>query len=240
MIDRRVFIAGPLALGVAGALVPAQAARPVRRELWTFDDLQTVAGEPLKLVGAPRLMDSPWGPATRFDGVDDALIVGEHPLAGAERFTVQALFRPEGGAFEQRWFHLESAETPSVAPGTGSTRMLFEIRVVGDRWYLDAFMTGAGYRQTMMAPTKTYPVGEWHHVAQTYDGQTYRSFVNGDLQMEVDTPFVPQGPGQASIGMRLNHVAFFRGAVREIRFATEALASTQFALPKATAPLAHS
>jgi hypothetical protein len=108
--------------------------------------------------------------------------------------------------------------------------MLFEIRVVGERWYLDAFMTGAGYRQAMMAPDKTYPVGAWHHVAQTYDGRTYRSFINGDLQMAVDMPFVPQRPGQASIGMRLNRVAFFQGAVREVRFATEALQPTHFSL----------
>ncbi|MFD2783688.1 hypothetical protein ACFS32_24585 [Novosphingobium pokkalii] len=52
-----------------------------------------------------------------FDGVQDALILPRHPLAGAAQFTAEALFRPDGGAFEQRWLHLASDDQPGRPPG---------------------------------------------------------------------------------------------------------------------------
>ena len=39
--------------------------------------------------------------------MDDGLQLDVHPLAGAETFTFEAIFRPDGGNAEQRWFHLE-------------------------------------------------------------------------------------------------------------------------------------
>lgn len=217
-MDRRDFLTGALVASTAAVARPAIAAGSPDT-VWTFDNLREVGGQRLGLIGAPRLIDSPWGPATHFDGVRDGLFLDAHPLAGAATFTIEALFRPDGGQFEQRWFHLESNQSPPVPPGKGDTRMLFEIRVVEDRWYLDAFMAGPGYRQAMVSPTKTYPVGRWYRVAQTYDGRTYRSFVDGELQMETSPVFTPQGPGRASVGVRLNQVAFFHGAVRQARFA---------------------
>ena len=101
--------------------------------------------------------------------------------------------------------------------------MLFEIRVVENSWYLDAFMVGAGYRVTMMAPDKLFPVGRWYHAAKTYDGRFFRSYVNGELQMEVATPFTPQTAGRASVGARMNGVTHFHGAIQEARFTREAL-----------------
>lgn len=217
---------GLLAAGASAIAAPSLGLPSVRT--WTFDSLESVGGQRLTLEGRPRLIAAPGGKAILFDGVGDAVFINEHPLAGAQTFTAEAIFRPDGGAFEQRWLHLESAETPAVAPGKGATRMLFEIRVVESRWYLDAFMTGPGYKQAMMVPSKLFPVGRWHHVAQTYDGQTYRSFVDGELQMEVATAFTPQASGKSSIGTRLNRVAHFNGAVREARFTHQALSPAQF------------
>ena len=88
-----------------------------------------------------RVIDSPVGKAVEFDGVDDALFIDNHPLAGATTFTWEAIFRPDGGEAQQRWFHL-SEQDPATGADTDN-RMLFEIRVVGDEWYLDSYASQA-------------------------------------------------------------------------------------------------
>lgn len=196
---------------------------------WTFDRLDKIGGVVTRVEGQPRIIDSPLGKAIEFDGVDDALFVDNHPLAGMANFTFEAYFRPDGGAFEQRWFHLASDEIPGAEPT--NTRFLFEIRVVEDRWYLDAFTRGPGYNETLITPEKTFPVGQWYHVAQTYDGKTYKSFVNGELQDSADIAFKAQGPGKSSVGVRINRVNYFKGAVRQARFTDHALDPSQFMPP---------
>lgn len=224
LLDRRTLLIGALATA-SGA-----SARP-RPAIWTFDRLDRIGGHRVRSIGNPQLIRTPLGRAVEFDGVDDALFIDHHPLANTPRFTFEALFRPDGGAFEQRWFHLESDQNPPVAPGTGTTRILFEIRVVGERWYLDAFMRGPGYNQPLIVPEKTFPVGRWYHVAQSYDGAVYRSYVDGVLQMAMPLTFTRQGPGKASIGMRMNRVNPFRGAVRQVAFTRgEALTPDRFVL----------
>ena len=225
-----------LAAGTAGLTLGACASLPRRNSaetaVWTFDRLADIGGVPTHVEGAPVLTDSPWGRAVLFDGADDALFIDRHPLAGAQTFTFEALFRPDGGDFAQRWFHLASDE-PAPAPGAApvGTRFLFEIRVVGDSWYLDAFTRGPDYSQALIAEDKLFPLGRWHHVAQTYDGATYRSFVNGVLQAEAPIAFTPQGPGWSSVGCRFNRVDYFRGAVREARFTHACLPPERFANP---------
>lgn len=224
--NRRGLLAGGAALGL-GLPALAEAKSPVQT-LWRFDNLKSVGGASVRIEGEPKLVAGPGGKAVRFDGVDDALFIDQHPLAGAATFTFEAVFRPDGGAFEQRWFHLESDTNPPSEPGRGTTRMLFEIRVLEDQWYLDAFMRGPTYNKPMMVPEKLFPIGRWHHVAQTYDGTMYRSYVNGVLQMEAPVDFTPQGPGTASVGVRMNKVHYFNGAVRSARFTHAALQPSQF------------
>jgi hypothetical protein len=216
-----------LCLGLGVVVAPAAMAF-TRKRVWRFDNPRKVDGHPVRVEGDPQVIDSPNGRVMLFDGQKDVLFIDHHPLAGASTFTTELVFRPDGGAFEQRLLHLESDETPAVAPGKGTTRMLFEIRVVENSWYLDAFMIGAGYRVTMMAPDKLFPLGRWYHVAKTYDGKFFRSYVNGELQMEMATPFTPQGPGRASVGARMNQVTHFKGAIREARFTHKALPATAF------------
>jgi Concanavalin A-like lectin/glucanases superfamily len=215
-----------LLLGLAAVAAPVMASP--RKQVWKFSSLRKIGGHPAHAYGAPQSIRSPVGAAVLFDGQDDVLFVDDHPLAGAATFTTELIFRPDGGAFEQRLLHLESDESPPAEPGKGTTRMLIEIRVVDANWYLDAFMVGAGYRATMMVPEKLFPIGRWYHAAATYDGQFFRSFVNGELQMEMATPFKPQGPGRTSVGARMNQVTHFKGAIHQARFTQKALPAKAF------------
>jgi hypothetical protein len=227
-VNRRDILRGAGALALGGcATAPADPSPG--QEIWTFDRPDRVGGAPTVVEGAPTVIDGPRGPAILFNGIDDALFVARHPLAGASAFTFEALFRPDGGAEEQRWLHLQEDPALPDAP-SGGTRMLFEIRVRGERWALDAFVKGPGYNHALLFPDKLHPVGRWHHVAQTCDGRMYRSYVDGVLQGEAEIAFAPQGVGRASVGCRLNHVDYFNGAVAEARFSRTALPPSDFAL----------
>ena len=228
LIRRDVLLgaAGLLAAPVVGA---ASKPSPV---VWTFDRLENVGGAATRVEGQPTLIDTPLGRATLFDGVDDALFIDRHPLAGAATFTFEAIFRPDGGAFAQRWFHLAADEPvpPAGAPPTppSNTRFLFEIRVVEQAWYLDAFVRGPGYNKALIFPEKLHPVGRWFHVAQTYDGKTYRSYVDGVLQGEAEIAFTAQGLGRASVGTRMTRENYFKGAIHLARFTPRALGPEAF------------
>jgi hypothetical protein len=230
----RVKIAAILAL--AAIATPALA----KETLWRFDNLARIGGMAPKLEGKPALVNSPLGKAVAFNGKDDALFLPGRPLVGAKTFTIEAIFRPDGGAVEQRWMHI-AATDPSTGRDTeakegapvgtdGNGRFMFEIRVNGANWYLDAFFSGkGGPSQALAFPDKLHPLGRWYAVTQTYDGRLYRSYVDGVLQGEAEKPgFVPHGPGHAMIGTRMNHVNYFHGAVAEIRFTDKALKPGQF------------
>ena len=213
------------------------AADPAPKQItWTFDRLDTIGGLPVTVEGNPKVVESPVGKAIEFDGVDDAIWIEQHPLAGAAQFTFEAIFRPDGGESQQRWFHLAeidpktglatSAEKTTTEP---NSRFLFEIRVVdGTHWYLDGFVNGPGYNKALMFPDKVHPIGQWFHVADSYDGRMFRSYVNGELQGEAAVDFKPQGPGRASVGVRMNRVNYFHGAVAKARFTPRALPVSEF------------
>ncbi len=203
---------------------------------WTFDRLDKIGGVATTVEGHPKIIDSPVGKAVEFDGVGDSLLIERHPLAGAETFTFEAIFRPDGGANQQRWFHLAeidpktglatSVEKTTTEP---NARFLFEIRVVNEnQWYLDAFVHGPGYSKALMFADKVHPIGQWYHVAQVYDGKIYRSYVNGELQGEAEVALKAQGPGRASVGVRMNKVNYFHGAVAKARFTAKALPVSEF------------
>jgi hypothetical protein len=210
--------------------------------LWRFDNLERIGGYRVRVEGQPHPTSTPEGTAIAFDGVNDALFIPAHPLAGARTFTFEAIFRPDGGSFEQRWFHLAQADpaAPSALypPVKASgPRFLFEIRVVAKSWYLDAFTSGPGYSKTLAAPEKRFPVGRWYSVAQTYDGHTYRSYVNGELQAEAPLAFAPQGAGYSSIGTRIDRRNYFHGAIYAARFTPRALPPGEFLkVPRALGP----
>src|SRR5262245_15186875 len=80
-------------LALTGAiLIRSGLAATAPSESWTFDRLDRLGDHATTIVGNPRVVDTPIGKAIEFDGVDDALFVDAHPLAGAETFTWEAIF----------------------------------------------------------------------------------------------------------------------------------------------------
>jgi hypothetical protein len=233
MKPERARSAIPAAFALAGigfCIAGVYGQQSTQPEVWIFDRIENVGGLPTKVFGHPHVIDTPLGKAMEFNGTDDALFIGEHPLAGAETFTFEALFRPDaGGALEQRWFHL-AEQDPATGKDT-DTRLLFETRLIGDSWCLDAFVNTPVGSQALLDRSLLHPLGSWYHVAMVYDGSEFRSYVDGVLQKKALVRFTPQGKGHSSVGVRINRVNYFKGAVREARFTRSALRPEEFIRP---------
>jgi hypothetical protein len=228
----------PLLIGAAVALADGPVvAQPVPDVIWQFDRLDNIGGNRAHIDGQPKIIATAAGKAALFDGIHDGLFIDKHPLAGFSQFTFEALVRPDGGDPAQRWFHLAETDPKTGLDATvdannptadKNSRFTFELRVDGDSCYFESFTHGPGYQSALIDKTKTHPLGQWYVVTQTYDGQTHRSFVNGVLEKEAPIAYVPQGPGHSSVGVRINHVSYFKGAVMRAHFAPRALAPSEF------------
>lgn len=188
--------------------------------VWTFDRLDRIGGHATTVLGQPRVVDTPIGTAIEFDGVDDALLVDVHPLAGAATFTWEAIFRPDGGSPAQRWFHLQESGSDH--------RLLSEIRLVDGRWCLDSYVHAPDADKALINRERLHPLGAWAHVAAVYDGREFRNYVNGVQEGAAEIRFMPQGRGRSAIGVRINLVDYFKGAIHVARFTRRALAPSEF------------
>ena len=184
---------------------------------WKIDSLDNIGGRSVEKIGNPLVN----GRGVSFDGLADGLVVNGNPIAGAAAFTVEAVFRPDaGGTFEQRWFHIQEA--------ANDNRVLLEIRLTGDEWFLDTFIKSGENKLTLYSENFKHKAGEWYHVALVYDGTTMRHFVDGKEELSGPLLIRSLGDGNTSIGVRMNRVFWFKGAVRKARFTARPLVPTEF------------
>jgi hypothetical protein len=191
------------------------------QELWKFDRLDQLGRHPTRILGQPHLIDSPLGKAIEFNGKDDAIFVDTHPLAGADKFTWEVIFRPDpdGGA-EQRFFHLQERDTVN--------RLLFEIRIKEGRWFLDSFAVTGDHSRTLFNKDHLHPFGPWYHVAMVYDGREFRNYVDGVEENSGELKLAPQRQGQSSVGVRINLRDYFKGAIAVSRMTRRPLSPEEF------------
>ena len=221
---------------LAAAQTPAP--KPPAEQIWRFDNLNSIGGHPAQILGHPQLIESPYGKAVQFNGVGDALFLPVHPLAGARMYTWEVIFRPDAdGAQAQRFFHLQEQD-----PATGQdtkNRMLFEIRIIDGKWCLDSFASSGESNRTLLncQADHLYPLGQWYRVTAVYDGKELRNYIGDVLQGSGALDLKPQFPGHASVGMRINKLFPFKGAVLLSRMVPRALPMSEFLkMPPATAP----
>ena len=190
--------------------------------VWDVDNLKSIGGHETTVLGSPKIIETETGKAAEFDGVKDGLVVEALPLAGAERFTLEIIFRPDAkGLKEQRFLHLQENNT--------EYRILIETRLTDDnQWYLDTYIKSAKGDQTLAKSANTHPVGQWYNATVVYDGQEMRHYINGVKEMSKKLAFSPLSEGKTSIGVRINQVYWFKGASRKVRFTRRVLAPEEF------------
>ena len=233
MQGRRLKSAALAGLAMIAAFAYPQAPAVAREattpeaEVWNFDQISTLGGHPVTVLGHPRVIQSPYGKAVEFNGVDDALLVGVHPLAGVSAYTWEVIFRPDAdGAQAQRFFHLQEQD-PQTGKDTDN-RMLFEIRILDGQWCLDSFAMTAGERLTLLNCKLLHPLGKWYRVTAVYDGKEFRNYVGDELKGAGDLKLGPQLPGHSSVGVRINKEFYFKGAILTARMTRRALPVEQF------------
>lgn len=188
---------------------------------WRLDSLSVVGGHAVTVVGAPRVVQTPVGPALEFNGSSDGVFLDVNPLAGLERFTVEVLFEPAGdGPPEQRFLHFEEAG--------GARRALVETRMLPDRrWALDTFLRHGETGLTLLDRERAHPADGWQAVALVYDGTTMSHYVNGVRELDGTIALGRMEAGRTSIGVRQNKVYWFKGRIARVRITPRALAPAE-------------
>ncbi|GEM_PF-109188 len=216
------FVKGPGWKGGADAPASAETSSAEGSVTWRLDNLENIGGHDVTVLGKPKVIDTPAGKALEFDGVDDGIYLDTHPLAGLEEFTVEVVFNPYAdGAREQRFFHMQENDSAS--------RVMFETRLPGDnQWFLDTFIKTPHSDVTLYAEEDLHPIGPWRHAAIVVDGWRFRHYVDGKLELSEWLNYEPQGEGRTSLGMRINQVHWFRGAIRTVRITPRPLSPDAF------------
>lgn len=195
--------------------------------IWRIDSTSTINGLTPTVLGAPTVADVGPGNAVCFDGVDDGLVFGANPLAGKKAFTVEVSFRPDAdGPAEQRFVHIQEAGSPN--------RAMIETRVASSAFYLDTFLASGSSKVTLVEPKLLHPTGRLYWAALSYEAGRMRHFIDGVEELSGALEFAPLGPGEMSLGVRLNRQYWFKGCIRELRFWSRALPANE--LQKSAAP----
>jgi Concanavalin A-like lectin/glucanases superfamily len=203
--------------------------------LWLIDNTTSIGGHPVTVKGTPQIIRSPKGDSVRFNGRDDGLMVSNNPLAGMTSFTVELIFKHDpltvptaneprivhiqtpGGSAEAHRFTMETRVSTATTPHT---------------FHLDSFLRfGAAEdsRLTLFNTKFPHPVGEWTHMAVTYDGTNFSNYLNGQRELSgVVKGLVFADGGVTWIGQRANNVNYFQGEVRVLRFTPRVLSPEEF------------
>ena len=172
------------------------------------------------IEGQPKACESPWGKAILFHG-SDAIVLDTNLLSGMRQFTIEVIFRPDtNGLPEQRFLHFGEVN---------GDRVMIETRLTKDgQWYLDTFMKSGQNRQTLVDSTKLHPLNQWYHAAFVVENGKMTAFVDGKKEIEGEIPFLPFSKGQTSIGVRLNRMHWFKGALYKLKITPLVLDSKSF------------
>lgn len=210
-----------LILGISCSTARVQTALPSALE-WELQSLESIAGLQPTVWGAPKVIQVSNGTkAIEFDGQDDGLLVNTNPIAGADAFEIEVVFKPYAAFpenIEQRFLHIQEPDNPD-------RRILIELRLnKRQEWYADFFMRTENAALTLLDSTKTHPVNEWATIKMRYKDGQLTGFVNGVEEVSGEIEYLPISPAAStSIGTRMDKRSWFKGAIRTVRFQTEGI-----------------
>ncbi|MCA9655414.1 MAG: metallophosphoesterase [Myxococcales bacterium] len=195
-------------------------------------------GEPPPVLACDDL-PPPTPSALHFDGVDDHVTMGVAPELGLATFTVEAWVRRDGAGEEMGTGVGGLQLVPIAGKGRGENddsiyncnyALGFRGNVLGAD-FEDA-ATGGNHP---VVGTTTVTWGAWHHVAATYDGTTWRLYLDGQLDVQAVADATPEASSiqHFAIGTAMDSAGvaagWLEGSVDELRVWNRALSEAELA-----------
>jgi hypothetical protein len=165
----------------------------------------------------------------RFDGVNDHVTFGAAPALGSATFTIETWFRREGVGVTTTTGTGGVTAIPLVTKGRGEG----EGGTIDMNWFLGIrgtdsvlvadFEDAPGGANHPVAGTRAIRTGVWYHVAATYDGATWRLYLNGALEAQLAVGATPQAASiqHAALATAMNSsgapAGYFLGTLDETR-----------------------
>lgn len=200
-----------------------------KEEVWNLDNLESIGGHGVTVIGDPQVVETELGKAIKFDGDGDLILVDFNPLGGTDEFTVEVVFKPEDCYPENnapRFLHFQDPDDPE------EKRLMIELRLNEKKeCYLDGFLNTDTSRLTLIDEKLVHPTEVWLHGAATYKNKIFTTYVNGVKQLSgfvgYEHSFI-NPTGKVSIGGRMNKVNWFNGTVKTLKITNVALEPKDF------------
>lgn len=210
-------------------IIDSSQAQNVKQQVWELKSLKKIGGHKIQVFGSPEVVKTDIGKAIRFDGVDDRILVGNNPIGSAREFTIEVIFKADPAyeiSNQPRFIHFQDPDDPM------QKRVMVELRLTpGNEWYLDGYMETDAGNKTLVNRTLTHPLGNWDHVALTFKGNTFTTYVNGVKEISGEVPWKEKlinEAGKVSMGGRMNEINYYKGMIRMIRVTHRALGPEEF------------
>lgn len=159
------------------------------------------------------------GSALRFDG-DGAFVCVEHSdVLTPDEFTIEAWVKPASAVSTDRG--------PMIVSKYGGNWRGYMLLLEGRSGKPGIHIDTPQAEETAVAP-EALKLGQWHHLAGTYDGQAAKIYVNGKLQGSVDAQITHDQGRPLTIG-KASWVdqAYFAGVIDEVKVYDRALTAME-------------
>lgn len=182
---------------------------------WPLDNFR-VGGYPTRMAGVPVIKDVGRGPSVCFSGADDGLIAAINPLDMQTSFTIEALIKPlPGGGPVQQFLHVEDSE---------GNKIILQLNMgAGDLFKVHTFAQIFETKLDLENELSRHKADQWYWVALTSDGDGVKLYLNGLEEARARLALDPMKSGQLGLGFKISEENYFKGCIRELRFANAAL-----------------
>jgi hypothetical protein len=141
-----------------------------------------------------------------FDGTGDYLTTSGTYTFGTSNFTIEGWINP--GAYPGSGY---SVIFGNITTGTGNTQLMLNVGTSGNI----VFMT---WNQVIITSSSTVPLNGWSHVAVSFDGTTYRIFINGTASGTSTTLYTFSTAGAGNVGYAgAAGISTFTGYISNLR-----------------------